>query len=56
MTLYSVYNRIKDGLFYFIRAYYYLVDGYTPMLKKLSDLITEPCSKYYDGLVIGLGM
>jgi len=38
ITLYSVYNRIKDRLFYFIRAYYCLVDRYTPILKGLSDL------------------
>jgi len=39
ITLYSVYNRIKDGRFYFVRAYYCLVDGYAPMLKELSDLL-----------------
>ena len=39
IALYSVYNRIKDGLFYFVRAYYYLVDGYAPILKELSDLL-----------------
>jgi len=39
ITLYSVYNRIKDRRFYFIRAHYYLVDRYAPMLKELSDLL-----------------
>ena len=30
---------MTDRLFYFIRAYYYLVDGYTLILKELSDLL-----------------
>jgi len=39
ITLYSIYNRIKDGRFYFIWAYYYLIDRYAPILKELSDLL-----------------
>ena len=30
---------LKNGLFYFVRAYYCLLDGYAPILKKLSDLL-----------------
>jgi len=38
-TLYSVYNRVKDGPFYFVRTHYYLVDRYAPILKEPSDLL-----------------
>jgi len=46
ITLYSVYNKIKDRLFYFVRAYYCLVNGYAPMLKEPSDLLYFLIQRY----------